>query len=165
MGKIAYISLGSNIGDTNKNLFLAIEYLKKIQGISVVKTSSTYLTEPVGLKDQPWFANKVAKLSVSGVSSITLLRELLKIEDLLGRKRNIRWGPRTIDLDLLLFDREVLKSNELTLPHPRLTKRAFVLVPLLEIEPEVTLPNGEKLIFYLNKINYSISGNKIWQQD
>lgn len=165
MNNTAYISLGSNMGDTYLNLSLAINFIKKLPWISSIETSSVYETEPLGLKDQPWFANQVAKITSTGLTPISLLRELLKIEKLLGRKREIKWGPRTIDLDLLLFDREVINSPELILPHPRLKQRAFVLIPLLEIEPELILPNGERLKIYLEQIDFTIKGNKIWQRE
>ncbi len=165
MNKTAFISLGSNLGDTFLNLSHALTYIKKIPNVLSIQSSSVYLTEPLGLKEQPWFANQVAKVTLTDVTPISFLRELLKIEKFLGRKREIRWGPRTIDLDLLLFDKEIIESEELTLPHPRLTHRAFVLIPLLEIEPEAVLPNGEKLHCCLKKIDFYIKGNKIWQKE
>lgn len=161
----AYISLGSNIGDTHLNLAKAIAYIKDLHFVKGIKTSSIFLTEPMGLKDQPWFANQVAKITLMGITPISFLKELLKIEQLLGRKREIRWGPRTIDLDLLLFDKQIINTEELTLPHPRLIQRAFVLIPLLEIEPDISLPNGKRLSLYLEEIDFTVKGNKIWQNE
>jgi len=162
---IAYISLGSNMGKPRENLHIAIEHIKKDSKIEVIKTSSIYKTEPQGLKNQPWFANQVIKVNVIGFTPITLLQKLLKIENMMGRKRGIRWGPRIIDLDLLLFDKHVTHTSELTLPHPRMLQRAFVLIPLLEIEPQLTTPTGQKIRPYLEQLNYKLKGHKIWQYE
>jgi len=163
--KLAYISLGSNLGDTHNNLYVAQEHIRKIKGVQIKAKSSIYLTEPQGLKDQPWFANQVLKVEVQGQTPITFLRELLKIEILMGRTREIRWGPRIIDLDLLLFGNEIINTKELTLPHPRMIQRAFVLVPLFEIEPMLRLPSGEKIKTFLDKLNFIQKNNKLWQKE
>lgn len=161
----AYISLGSNMGDPRENLYNAINYLKKDPNLSILKTSSVYFTEPQGLKEQPWFANQAIKLNVNRFTPITLLQKLLKIENMMGRKRDIRWGPRIIDLDLILFDNFIIHTSELILPHPRMFQRAFVLIPLLEIEPQLTTPGGKKIKLYLEQLKYKIRGNKIWQYE
>ncbi len=162
--QIAYISLGSNLGDTNKNLSNACDHIENLHNTKILKKSSIYLTEPQGLKDQPWFANQVLKVKVQDMEPITFLHKLLKIEIFMGRKRNTRWGPRIIDLDLILFENKIINTKELTLPHPRMIKRAFVLVPLLEISPEVKLPSGEEVKKYLQKINFVQKDNKLWQK-
>ncbi|GAB6887961.1 2-amino-4-hydroxy-6-hydroxymethyldihydropteridine diphosphokinase [Desulfothermus okinawensis JCM 13304] len=163
--ELAYISLGSNMGDPTKNLHIARDHLDNSPNIKITKISSIYLTEPQGLKNQPWFANQVIEVQVNGFTPITLLHKLLKVEDLMGRKRTVRWGPRIIDLDLILFENHIIDSEKLTLPHPRMFKRAFVLIPLLEIEPEITTPNGDKIKPFLDQLNYRLKGNKIWQYE
>ncbi len=164
ISSIAFISLGSNMGDPVQNLSIAREHVSRIPHSQLLRSSSIYYTEPQGVKEQPWFANQVIKVAVQGFSPITFLQELLKIEILMGRKREIRWGPRVIDLDLLIFDREVSSSPYLTLPHPRMLERAFVMVPLLEIAPNLVLPTGEVLEREMEKIEYRQKGCKIWQK-
>lgn len=128
----AYIALGSNIGDREGLLQQAVKMIDEHAGISVIKVSNMYETDPVGYTDQPAFLNMA--ISVSTVlSPIELLRSLLELEQRLGRVRHQRWGPRTIDLDLLLYDNVILEQEELTLPHPRMMERAFVLVPLHDV--------------------------------
>ena len=131
----AYICLGSNIGDRKNYLLNAVESLHALPGITVVRCSSIYETEPVDYTEQPLFLNMVIAVS-SSLSPIDLLDSMLEIERESGRVRDIRYGPRTIDLDLLLYGEEKLDTDRLTLPHPRMMERAFVLVPLLEIMPE-----------------------------
>ena len=165
MKNLAYISLGSNIGNIFKNLAVARKYISNIPETKIIAKSSIYLTEPQGLKNQPWFANQILKVEVTDLEAITFLKKLLKIEILMGRQRGIRWGPRIIDLDLLLFGNEIINTEDLVLPHPRMTYRAFVLIPILEISPYLKLPTGERLSSFLKKLKYSINGNKIWQED
>jgi 2-amino-4-hydroxy-6-hydroxymethyldihydropteridine diphosphokinase len=128
----AFLSLGTNIGDRFQYLNQAIVELEKHNQIKVVNKSSIYETDPVGYVNQAAFLNMVI-LVVTGLSSHDLLAECLRIELELGRKREIRWGPRTIDLDILLFNQENIETEDLIIPHPRMRERAFVLVPLLEI--------------------------------
>ncbi len=161
---IAFISLGSNMGDAVKNLSIASNYISRIPHTNIVHLSSIYYTEPQGVKEQPWFANQVIEVTVQGLFPITFLNELLKIEILMGRKRDVRWGPRLIDLDLLLFGEEIISSSKLTLPHPRMLERAFVMVPLLEIAPDLVLPTGEVIKEEILKIEYRQEGYKIWQK-
>ncbi len=137
--KQAYISLGSNLGDRLEYLHKALNILNAHRGIKQLKVSSYYETEPVGHLEQGKFINAVASLKTS-LSSYDLLTFLQGIESSLERERTIRWGPRTIDLDLLFYDNLVLDSHILTLPHPRLTERAFVLIPLEEIAPNLVHP-------------------------
>ncbi|SFJ86713.1 2-amino-4-hydroxy-6-hydroxymethyldihydropteridinediphosphokinase [Paenibacillus sp. UNC496MF] len=128
----AYIALGSNVGDRVRLLRDALNLLGGHPGIEVLRVSAVYETEPVGYTDQPAFLNMAAALGTT-LGPHELLRAMLGMEKQLGRTRDIRWGPRTIDLDLLLYEETALDDEELTLPHPRMMERAFVLVPLADV--------------------------------
>jgi 2-amino-4-hydroxy-6-hydroxymethyldihydropteridine diphosphokinase len=128
----AFIALGSNIEDREYYLQQAIAALSDIEGISVGCCSSMYETEPVGYVDQAPFLNMVIGLTTS-LPAAELLQTMLAIENRLGRTRDVRWGPRTLDLDLLLYGDDSIVSPELTVPHPRMYERTFVLVPLVEV--------------------------------
>lgn len=130
--KHAYVALGSNMGDRESLLRQAIEELDSRTGIRVSRVSAVYETAPVGYTDQPAFLNMAIALETQ-LSPIELLRQLLDAEKLLGRVRDIRWGPRTIDLDLLLYEDVSMDTEELQLPHPRMLERSFVLVPLHDV--------------------------------
>jgi 2-amino-4-hydroxy-6-hydroxymethyldihydropteridine diphosphokinase len=134
---IAYIALGANLGDRLTTLRSAIADLRRLG--TVLATSPVYETDPVGYADQPPFFNAVAKLQTD-LSPRSLLAALLQIESSLGRTRSFRNAPRTLDLDLLLYDDLILETAEITVPHPRLHERAFVLVPLAEIAGDVLHP-------------------------
>lgn len=136
---IAYIGLGSNMGDKVGNINKAIAALGKISGNKVLAVSSFYETEPVGDIDQDWFINAAVKID-TGLTPRELLEILLKIEKELGRVRDARWGPRTIDLDILLYDDLALNEEGLVIPHPYLHERRFVLAPLAEIAPGLIHP-------------------------
>lgn len=127
-----YLGLGTNMGNRMQQLERAISFLDEMDGIEVVKLSSIYETEPVGYLDQPRFLNMVIKVKTSDTAP-TLLTKVLHIEKKMDRVRTIRWGPRTIDIDILLYDDETYNLPQLQIPHPRMWQRAFVLVPLLEI--------------------------------
>jgi 2-amino-4-hydroxy-6-hydroxymethyldihydropteridine diphosphokinase len=137
MPTTAFIGLGSNIGDKNATCRRALELLGKAG--RVTRVSSFYCTEPVGYPDQESFVNTVAELETA-LSPLALLAACHVIEDELGRRRLLRWGPRTIDLDILLYGDQVINGAELTIPHPLMTKRGFVLIPLCEIAPEAMHP-------------------------
>ena len=132
-----FIALGSNIGDREVNLDAAISLLSTF--VSVQKTSPFYETEPWGFKDQPSFLNQVLE-ALTRLKPATLLKRLKSIEKKLGRKPGIRYGPRLIDLDILFYDELVLDEAGLTIPHPRLHERAFVLKPLEDIAPNLVHP-------------------------
>jgi 2-amino-4-hydroxy-6-hydroxymethyldihydropteridine diphosphokinase len=124
------------------------------------------MTEPQGVREQPWFANQVIKLAcTSGWTPLELLQSLLAVETRLGRVRTTRWGPRVIDLDLLLFGNTVCHDPRVILPHPRMLTRAFVLIPLLEIEPELVLPGGISAVQALQTLSHTLKGHTIWQGD
>jgi 2-amino-4-hydroxy-6-hydroxymethyldihydropteridine diphosphokinase len=139
-----YVSLGSNLGDREGSLRDA---LVRLGDLGTLRSSSIRETEPVGVTDQPKFLNAVAQLRPDGLGPRELLERLLQIERELGRDRTQeeRWGPRTIDLDLLLYGDEVIDEPGLTLPHPRLAERRFVLEPLHELAPDLVLPDGRRI--------------------
>lgn len=136
-----YLGLGANLGRRAHNLAAAIERLLARAEAKLVAESSVYETEPVGIIDQPAFLNMAACVETEAAPE-DLLREALAVERGLGRVREVRWGPRTIDIDLLLYDGPPIASADLELPHPRLGERQFVLVPLAEIAPDAMLPDG-----------------------
>lgn len=131
----ALIALGSNLGDRARLIAAALERLDRLPGTRVVASSALYETDPIGPPGQPPYLNAAAAVRTS-LDPRGLLEACLRIETDLGRVRGERWGPRTIDLDLLLHGRANIDEPGLRLPHPRLTERAFVLVPLAEIAPE-----------------------------
>ncbi len=163
MNKTAYLSLGANIGDREQSLIDAVKKLKEQQSVKVITVSSIYETEPVGYIDQDHFLNMAVKINTS-LSAVELLELCLQIEDQLGRIRDFKWGPRKIDLDILLYNNENIELEALQIPHPRMTERAFVLVPLLEIDGDVTLPPFNiPLIEFLNEI-HDQEGVRLWKQ-
>ena len=136
----AYVSLGSNLGDRAGYLLLAVRGMLDA-GLDVIRLSSIYETEPVEYEQQPAFLNLVAELRGSTLPSPEqTLARLLRIEYALGRTRDVRMGPRTIDLDLLIFKDQQVETEFLTVPHPRLALRRFVLVPLNELVPNLVHP-------------------------
>ena len=136
----AYVGLGSNLGDRAGYLLLAVRGMLDA-GLDVIRLSSIYETEPVEYENQPAFLNLVAELRGSTLPSPEqMMARLLRIEYALGRTRDIRMGPRTIDLDLLIFRDQQLETEFLTLPHPRMALRRFVLVPLNELVPGLVHP-------------------------
>ena len=160
-----FVGLGSNLGEREAMIRLALEALSRLPGTRLVKASSLYDTEPVGEVDQPNFLNAVAQLDTE-LTARQLLWNLLLIEKRLGRVRTQRWGPRTIDLDLLLHGSLVLDEPELTVPHPELTARSFVLVPLVELDPVLVHPvTGETLLHHLSRLNTRPPvkrGSRLW---
>jgi len=136
--KTVYLSLGSNVGDREANLRAAIDELPHA-GVAVAKISSFYETEPVDLREQPWFLNCAVEVETH-FEAIMLLRTLREIETKMGSRKLVAKGPRPIDMDILLFGSETIDTQELQVPHPRMHLRRFVLVPLAEIAPEVMHP-------------------------
>jgi 2-amino-4-hydroxy-6-hydroxymethyldihydropteridine diphosphokinase len=136
---LAYVALGANLGNPAETVSAAIEALAAIPGTRIVAVSSLYRTAPVGLKNQPDFINAVAALEAA-LTPQQLLDALFEIEARFGRQRSIPNAARTLDLDLLLHGATTLAEAQLTLPHPRMHQRAFVLAPLLEISPDCLIP-------------------------
>lgn len=146
----AFIGLGANLGDRAATLRTALSFLSDLPTMELIRVSSLYETAAVGVTEQPDFLNAVAEVSTP-LSATALLDALLNLENLLGRKRTFRWGPRVIDLDLLLYGNEQIALPELTVPHPRLRERAFVLVPLAEVAPELVMPGDYQAVAELTK--------------
>jgi 2-amino-4-hydroxy-6-hydroxymethyldihydropteridine diphosphokinase len=143
MHKLVYLSLGSNIGDRGANLNAALTRLETLG--QLVAVSSFYETEPVELTDQPWFLNCAVKLDTEKMPK-QLLGAILDLEREMGRQRRQKKGPRTIDVDILLFGTSIVETQGLTIPHPALHQRRFVLEPLAEIAPELRHPVFKRTI-------------------
>jgi len=137
MKNTVYLGLGSNIGDRCRHLHEAVLLLQEHHDIKVEATSSLYETDPVGYTEQDKFLNLVIKVSTN-LKPDELLQTMQNIEHRLGRTREIHWGPRTIDLDILLYNQENIETESLVVPHPRMFERAFVLIPLLEVHGELS---------------------------
>jgi 2-amino-4-hydroxy-6-hydroxymethyldihydropteridine diphosphokinase len=138
MSKLVYLSLGSNLGDRERNLEQAIDLLAEA-GLRILRRSHIYETEPQDVRDQPWFLNLVVEAETD-LFPKQLLARLQQIERQLGRKRSTPKGPRTIDIDILLYGDSVIETDELVVPHPRLPERRFVLEPLAELAPDLRHP-------------------------
>ncbi len=138
MKNLVYLGFGSNLGDRKKNILNAYELLER-RGISILKKSSFYESIPYGVKDQPNFLNSVALVETS-FGPLKLLGVVKDIEKELGRVKTYRWGPRVIDIDILFYDKIVLDSKLLTIPHKDLPKRCFVLIPLCELNCDLYHP-------------------------
>ena len=136
---LAYVGLGSNLDDPMAQINHAFEQLGKIEDTNLESRSSLYRSAPFGSVEQPDFINAVACLS-SALEPEALLQELHDIERSSGRKRGVRWGPRTLDLDLLVFGSQEIDQEGITLPHPGIGERNFVLLPLMEIAPKLIIP-------------------------
>jgi 2-amino-4-hydroxy-6-hydroxymethyldihydropteridine diphosphokinase len=137
----AFIGLGSNVGDRLQYLQRAVKCLAETIGVQVLDVSSVYETEPIGPADQAWFLNAVAAVDTS-LTPVILLDQTQMIERALGRETPYRWGPRTIDLDILLYGDKQIRTATLVIPHAELRHRAFVMLPLLELDPGIVLPDG-----------------------
>ena len=136
---VAYVGMGANVGDPRAQLLAAWDAIGRLPDTLPLARSAFYRTAPIGYENQPDFLNNVGKIDTA-LEPHALLASLQKIERDLGRTRSFRDAPRTIDLDLLLYGNEAIDSAGLTLPHPRMHERAFVLKPLLELEPDVVIP-------------------------
>ena len=141
----------------------ALQLLDENNKIKLEELSSIYETDPVGYTNQACFLNAVIKISTS-LKPEELLQTCLFIESQLGRKREIRWGPRTLDLDILLYNQENIETESLIVPHPRMQERAFVIIPLMELDPNIKLPNvNAALDDILNQIPDK-EGVRLWKQ-
>lgn len=144
MTVVAYISVGSNLNNPYQQVKSAIGKLKIADNIYIETISGWYLSDPVGPKNQSRYVNGVIKI-LTRLSPKQLLKKLHEIEDAHGRIRNVRWGPRTLDLDILLYGSRMMNTKKLTIPHPEMKIRNFVLTPLADIEPDLVLPDGSIL--------------------
>ena len=136
--KIVYLGLGSNVGDSETLLQSALDRLDA-PDLKLLRVSSLYETEPIGLREQRWFLNLVAEFQTE-LFPKQLMQRIEKVERELGRKRTVRNGPRTIDIDILLYGNSVVKTEGLEIPHPRYRERRFTLAPLAELNPEMRDP-------------------------
>ncbi len=145
MSNIVYLSLGTNLGDRLSNLIESIRKLKDLSGFGIIDSSSIFETEPVGNVDQNMFYNMVLKAYYDDTPDI-LLEQIQLIEDEMGRTRDVHWGPRSIDIDILFFGDMVVKTDDLELPHRELKNRKFVLTPLIELDSDLEYPEtGEPI--------------------
>ncbi|HZH59047.1 MAG TPA: 2-amino-4-hydroxy-6-hydroxymethyldihydropteridine diphosphokinase [Metabacillus sp.] len=159
----AYIALGSNMGDRERYLIDAIKKIHQQPDIKVVNISSIYETDPVGYTEQDQFLNMVIYVNTD-LTAFQLLSMLQEIEKQLNRKREIKWGPRTLDLDILLFNHENIEAEQLIVPHPRMHERAFVLIPLYELNQDVSIPNVDESILTIIDQLHDKEGVRIWKQ-
>ena len=159
--KTVYIALGSNVGDRAAMLERALGAMNAA-GIRVVRQSPFYVTEPVGSESRSWFLNAVVEAETS-LLPLQLLHALLKIERELGRRRITPHGPRAIDLDILFYGSNVIRTRDLEVPHPRLTERRFVLTPLAHIAPEFRHPTLHKSITQLLAETVDRSEVRLWR--
>ncbi|EHK89909.1 2-amino-4-hydroxy-6-hydroxymethyldihydropteridine diphosphokinase [Aggregatibacter actinomycetemcomitans] len=149
MNKV-YVALGSNLADPQAQLVAALRAMNQLPDSKVVSVSSFYQSKPLGPQDQPDYVNAVACLETA-LSPLALLDELQRIEQEQGRIRLRRWGERTLDLDILLYAEQTIQSERLTVPHYDMHNREFVIIPLAEIAPTLSLPNGQSISELLQK--------------
>lgn len=154
---LAYISIGSNLGDRLANLVGGLQVLLANQELELTRVSSVYETAPWGKTDQPEFLNACAGFRTR-LAPGELLKRCQAAEMALHRQRREHWGPRTLDVDIVLFENRQVSEPDLVIPHPRLAERAFVIIPLLELNPTVTLPDGGKVADLLP----GVQGQGIW---
>lgn len=141
---LCYLGLGSNIGNSQENIKKAIQEINQVIGVSISKKASLYLTKAWGLTDQNDFVNTVVSINTT-LKASELLHVFQDIEKKMGRIKSEKWGPRVIDIDILLYENHVVNQPRLSIPHPYILDRNFVLVPLLELDSEIVLPNNGKL--------------------
>lgn len=146
-----FLGLGSNLGSPEKNLARAISALAR-RGLRIASASALYRTEPVGFDKQPWFLNQVIEVQTD-LTPWELLTEIKSIERAMRRKPAVRNGPRVIDIDILVAEDTIIRSDDLTIPHPRLAERNFILVPLAEIAPDIVHPVFQKAIRQLCRLS------------
>lgn len=147
----AYLGLGSNLGNSVETLHQALQLVNGLPHTDVIRTSSIYVTNPIGFVSQPDFYNLVAEIRTS-LSPNKLLSNILQAEQQLHRVREVRWGPRTIDIDILLYGQEVVQHPQLHIPHPHIHERGFVLIPLYEITGNIYIPEIEEWLEKLIEI-------------
>jgi 2-amino-4-hydroxy-6-hydroxymethyldihydropteridine diphosphokinase len=157
-----YIGLGSNIGEREFYLRDAIQLLSREEGVRKIRISSLYETKPVGYVDQADFLNAVAMFETTK-SPEECFEWIQKTERFLGRKREIHWGPRTIDIDLLLYGNAIINSDTLTVPHPRIAERAFVILPMMELDDSLHIPGIGDLKGMIHSLEGK-DGVRLWKK-
>lgn len=140
MSETVYIGIGSNLGDRYQNCLKAVDRLRRIPGVKISGISGWYLTKPVGFDRQEWFINGALSLEVV-IPAWDLLKGLMRVEQGMGRVRMEPWGPRIIDLDILLYGNQIIEEEDLKVPHPLMHVRRFVLVPMVDLAPGVPHPS------------------------
>jgi 2-amino-4-hydroxy-6-hydroxymethyldihydropteridine diphosphokinase len=160
--KFIYLSLGSNLGDRESMINRAVDALARA-GVKALRRSSLYATEPVGLVAQPWFLNCVLKAETE-LMPRQLLRAVQQVERGLGRRRVVEGGPRTIDIDILLYGSNVIHASGLEVPHPRMSERRFVLAPLCELEPGLRHPQLGRSAMELLAATADRSQVRLWRR-
>ncbi|MGI9276153.1 MAG: 2-amino-4-hydroxy-6-hydroxymethyldihydropteridine diphosphokinase [Endozoicomonas sp.] len=147
----SYIALGSNLENPGLQLQRAVDEIDSTAGITLTGSSRLYLSDPVGPEDQPDYCNAVVRVDTS-LEPIALLDAMQTIENNHGRVRTVRWGPRTLDLDILLYGDQVIDSERLTVPHYQMHVRNFVICPLADITPKLILPSGTEISFLVEQV-------------
>ncbi|HET6371020.1 MAG TPA: 2-amino-4-hydroxy-6-hydroxymethyldihydropteridine diphosphokinase [Nitrospiria bacterium] len=161
----AFLGIGSNLGDRKANCVQALTALKQNPAVSLRRVSSLYETEPLEYRPQGWFYNAVVEIDTS-LSAHALLAFCQQVEKGLGKRVEVRKGPRTIDIDLLIFGDQVIQTPDLVVPHPMIPLRAFVLVPLSEIAPQLVHPVlGKTILELLAQIKQSQEIKKVAEED
>lgn len=156
-----FLSLGANLGEPEARIRQALSLID--QQLPGITASPLYRTEPQGLRDQNWFVNCVARVNVPpSMTPEGLLAVIRSVEEQMGRVRTVRWGPRVIDVDILMVRGWDVQTDELQIPHPRMLERAFVLVPLADLAPDVLIC-GHPPRHWLGRIRYSVEGDVIHQ--
>lgn len=137
--KTAYIGIGSNMGDPRRNCLDAIDRIGRLDDCKILSVSGLYLTEPVGVRDQEWYINGAVSIS-TGLTALDLIGKLMEIEANMGRVRTMKWGDRVIDLDILLFGQDIINYENLSVPHPMMHLRRFVMGPMSDLAPDLMHP-------------------------
>lgn len=163
MNNIVYLALGSNLGDRFEYLRFAIDQLKKDKNIMVSNCSSVYETSPVGFVEQGDFLNMVLEIKTT-YAPLELLKKTQAIEGDSGRVTKFKWGPRTLDLDILLYNQENINLDILKVPHPRMFTRGFVIIPLREITADIYFPTIDKTIEQLYQELSEEEGVRVWKR-
>ena len=161
-GSTVFVSIGSNMGDRLEFLKFGVKSLAENVNISIKRYSSIYETTPVGLLDQADFLNMVVEVETL-LTPLELLKYTQEVQRKAGRKFNIRWGPRTLDLDILLYNQENIEMDELTVPHPRMYERSFVIIPLREIAPSLYFSSVKKSIQQVYQELLDKEGVRLWK--
>ncbi len=144
MSNLSYIGLGSNMGDSNQNIIKAIQLIAAIESVQLIQSASFYLSKAWGKTDQNDFVNTVIEIRCE-ITPEELLQSFQQIEVNMGRLRKEKWGPRIIDIDILTYNNQVIDKPHLKIPHPHIVERSFVLAPLHELNPKMSLPELGKL--------------------